>query len=250
MDRGKPLIGVVSDRRLLEPHHFHMVGEKYLRALVDAAEVYPVALPSLTEGFDILEILDHVDGIFLPGSQSNVEPHRYNGTHSKPGTWHDRERDQGVLSLIPAVVQAGLPLFAVCRGFQEVNVAFGGTLHQLVHEVPGYLMHKENPDDSLEVQYGPSHEVIFVPGGLLESITRKNRVTVNSLHSQAVDQLADGLSVEATADDGLIEAFVVENSPGFTLGVQWHPEWLVRDNEVSTAIFQAFGVACRSHQSR
>jgi putative glutamine amidotransferase len=250
MDRGKPLIGVVSDRRLLEPHHFHMVGEKYLRALVDAAEVYPVTLPSLTEGFDILDILDRVDGIFLPGSQSNVEPHRYDGTPSKPGTWHDPERDQGTLSLIPAVVQAGLPLFAVCRGFQELNVAYGGSLHQLVHEVPGYHMHKENPDDPIEIQYGPSHEVTFTPGGLLESIIGKNSVMVNSLHSQAVDQLADGLSVEATADDGLIEAFVVENSPGFTLGVQWHPEWLVRDNEVSTAIFQAFGGACRSHQSR
>jgi putative glutamine amidotransferase len=249
MKSSKPLIGVVSDRRLLETHHFHMVGEKYLRALVNAAEVYPVALPSLGEEFDILTILDHVDGIFFPGSQSNMEPHRYEGTPSKPDTWHDPERDHGVLDLIPAVVQAGIPMFAVCRGFQEMNVAFGGTLHQVVHEMPDYHMHKENPDDPLDVQYGPSHEVTFTPGGLLESITGMKSVMVNSLHSQAVDHLADGLKVEANADDGLIEAFVVDNSPGFTLGVQWHPEWKVLDNETSTAIFRVFGDACRSYQT-
>jgi len=246
MKRRKPVIGVASDRRLLGLHHFHMVGEKYLRALIDAAEVYPVTLPSFAEGFDILEVLDRVDGIFLPGSPSNIEPHRYEGTPSKPGTWHDPERDHGVLDLIPAVVQAGLPLFAVCRGFQEVNVAYGGTLHQLVHEVPGYEMHKENPGHSIEVQYGPSHEVTFTSGGLLESITGKKGARVNSLHSQGVDRLADGLSVEANAGDGLIEAFVIENSPGFNLSLQWHPEWQVQDNEVSMALFQAFGEACRN----
>jgi putative glutamine amidotransferase len=250
MKRSKPLIGVVSDRRLLEPHHFHMVGEKYLRALVGASGVYPVALPSLTEDFDVQEILDRLDGIFLPGSPSNVEPHHYDGTPSIPGTRHDPERDHGTLPLIPAVVRAGIPLFAVCRGFQEMNVAFGGSLHQLVHEIPGYRVHKENPDDPIEIQYGPSHEVTFTPGSLLESITGKNCATVNSLHSQAINQLAEGLLIQATAEDGLVEAFVVDKAPGFTLGVQWHPEWQVQNDEVSTAIFHAFGEACRSYRSR
>ncbi len=154
-----------------------------------------------------------------------------------------------LILLIPAAVDLGLPLFAVCRGFQEMNVAFGGTLHQLVHEVPGYQVHKENPDDSLDVQYGPSHKVSFARGGLLQKITGQPDATVNSLHSQAVDRLADGLSVEATADDDLIEGFVVKDAPAFALGIQWHPEWQVHANETSTAVFRAFGEACRKYRA-
>jgi putative glutamine amidotransferase len=247
--RKKPVIGVVSDRRLLKNHHFHMVGEKYLRALIIGAGSYPVALPSFSDGFDVLEILDRLDGLFLPGSPSNVAPNHYKGKTSRPGTWHDPERDEVALPLIPAVVRAGIPLFAVCRGFQEMNVAFGGTLHQHIHEVPGYRNHKENSDEPLDVQYGPSHEVNFVPGGLLAGITNRQSTMVNSLHSQAIDRLADGLEAEAFADDGLVEAFVVRDAPGFTLGIQWHPEWMVQDNEVSLSIFQAFGEACRTYQT-
>jgi putative glutamine amidotransferase len=250
MGAEKPLVGVVSDRRQIDAaHYFHMIGEKYLHALADAADVYPVGLPSLADGFDLVEILGRLDGLFLPGSPSNLEPKHYRGDSSKPGTWHDPERDIAALPLIPAAVESGLPLFAVCRGFQEMNVAYGGTLHQLVHEVPGYRMHKENPDDPLEVQYGPSHTVSFARGGLLEDITGHAGATVNSLHSQAVDRIADGLIVEATAEDGLVEAFVVKDAPAFALGIQWHPEWQVSANEESTAIFRAFGDACRKYRA-
>ena len=246
MSIEKPLVGVVSDRRQIDAaHYFQLVGEKYLQALVDAAGVYPVALPSLPEGLDVVEILGRLDGLFLTGNPSNIEPDCYRGRPSKAGTLHDPERDAATLPLIPAAVEAGVPLFAVCRGFQEMNVAFGGTLHQLVHEVPGYHIHKENSDDPLDVQYGPSHKVSFAPGGLLQKITGQPDATVNSLHSQAVDRLADGLSVEATADDGLIEGFVVKDAPAFALGVQWHPEWQIHADEASTAIFRAFGDACR-----
>jgi putative glutamine amidotransferase len=250
MPVNKALVAVVSDRRQInESHYFHMVGEKYLQALISASGVYPVALPSFADDFEVAEILSQVDGLFLPGSPSNVEPKNYNGHPSTPGTWLDRERDAAALPLIPAAVQSGLPLFAVCRGFQEMNVAFGGTLHQLVHEVSGYRIHKENPEDPLDVQYGPSHTVSFASGGLLQEITGQADATVNSLHSQAIDQLGDGLSIEATADDGLIEAFVVKDAPGFTLGLQWHPEWQFHDNQTSTAIFRAFGDACRKRQA-
>jgi putative glutamine amidotransferase len=253
MQRKKPLIGVVSDRRLVKNHHFHMVGEKYLQALIVGAGVYPVAMPvampSLSDGFDVLDILDRLHGLFLPGSPSNIAPEQYNGEAIRPGTWLDPERDEVALPLIPAAIRAGIPLFAVCRGFQEVNVAFGGTLHQHIHEVPGYRHHKENSDDSLDAQYGPVHEVNFVPDGLLAKVTNQQSTVVNSLHSQAVDRLADGLDVEATADDGLVEAFVVRDAPGFTLGIQWHPEWMVQDNDVSLSIFQAFGEACQTYQS-
>jgi len=247
---GHPLVGVVSDRREIGPHPFHMAGEKYLSALALAGEVYPVGLPLLNEGFDVLDIMGRLDGLFLPGSPSNVEPHHYLGDPSDPGTWHDPERDLAALALIPAALRVGMPVLAVCRGFQEMNVVFGGTLHQKVHEVPGYRLHKENPEDPIEVQYGPSHRVTFEPGGLLQSITGAEGAVVNSLHSQAVDRLGEELRVEARAEDGLIEAFVVEGAPGFNLAVQWHPEWQVMRNPESLALFRAFGQACAAYRDR
>ena len=247
---NRPLVGVISDRRMQGPHPFHMVGEKYLQAIADGADAYPVALPSLAEGFDVLDILDRLDGLFLTGSPSNVEPNHYMGNPSEPGTWHDPESDLTALALIPAAIRVGMPLIAVCRGFQEMNVAFGGTLHQLVHELPQYHIHKENPEDPLDVQYGPTHDVEFTPGGLLQRITGKTGIMVNSLHSQGVDRLGGELEVEAVADDGLIEGFTVKDAPGFALAMQWHPEWRVLDNPDSTKIFRAYGDACRAYRLR
>jgi len=246
--RDRPLVGVIADRRVLGDHAYHLAGEKYLAALVKASVVYPVILPAIIEDIDVPEILEEFDGLFLTGSPSNVEPHHYMGDPSEPDTWHDPERDQKALALIPAALRAAMPLFAVCRGFQEMNVAFGGSLHQLVHEVPGYRVHKENPDDPLDKMYGPVHQVLFEKGGLLEQVTGEQEVAVNSLHSQGIDRLASELQVEAVADDGLIEAFVVRNAPGYTLAVQWHPEWEVMNNPVSTAIFSSFGDACRDYR--
>jgi putative glutamine amidotransferase len=245
----RPLIGVISDRRQLGHHPFHVVGEKYLAAIVQGAGGYPVSLPVLGDDFDVAEILGRLDGLMLTGSPSNVEPKQYQGTPSRPGTLHDPERDQAALALIPAAVKAGLPLIAICRGFQEMNVAFGGTLHQAVHELPGFGNHKEDTTQPLDQQYGPSHEVRFTPGGLLEKISGSLGAIVNSVHSQGVDRLADALAVEAVAPDGLIEAFVVRDAPGFTLAVQWHPEWKVRDNELSMAMFGAFGEAARRYRA-
>ncbi len=250
MTAEHPVVGVVSDRRLVGPHPFHMVGEKYLQAVWDGAEAYPVSLPSLAGDFDVPAILHRLDGLLLTGSPSNIEPRHYLGDPSEPGTWHDPERDIASLALIPAAIREGMPLLAICRGFQEMNVAFGGTLHQKVHEVPGHRLHKENPDDPLDVQYGPSHEVMFEPDGLLARLTGRPGATVNSLHAQGVDRLGEELVVDARADDGLIEAFVVRDAPGFNLSVQWHPEWRVRDNPVSLALFQAFGQACRAYRDR
>jgi putative glutamine amidotransferase len=248
MPGERPLIGVISDRRMQGPHPFHMVGEKYLQAITDGSRAYPVALPSLGNGFDVLDILDRLDGLYLTGSPSNVEPHHYMGEPSEPGTWHDPERDLAALALIPATIRMGMPLLAICRGFQEMNVAFGGTLHQKVHEQPRYNVHKENPEDPLEVQYGPAHTVEFTRGSLLEQITGERTAHVNSVHSQGVDRLGEGLQVEAVAEDGLIEAFTVKDARGFSLGVQWHPEWKALDNPVSAAIFTEFGNACRAYR--
>jgi len=227
-----------------------MVGEKYITAIRDGAHAIPFLIPALGNSIDLDEVLTRVDGILLTGSLSNVEPHHYQGEKSHPGTLHDPERDATSLPLIEKALEAGIPLFAVCRGFQEMNVVLGGTLHQRVHEVAGYHSHKENPDDPLDVQYGPSHEVCLVEGGVLRELAGSDTVMVNSLHSQAVARLADGVTVEAVADDGLVEGFRVDGAKSFALAVQWHPEWKVTNNKFSMAIFEAFGNACRDYASQ
>jgi putative glutamine amidotransferase len=245
VSRSKPLIGIPADRRVLGPHPFHCVGEKYIAAVAEGADAVPVLIPSLGEVI-LDEILGSVDGILLTGSPSNVEPQRYAGPPSDPDTWHDPHRDATTLPLIPRVVAAGLPLFAICRGFQEMNVAYGGTLWQKVQEVPGFADHRENKEDPLEVQYAPVHEVELVPGGALHRIAGAGRVRVNSLHSQGVQRLGDKLTIEAVAPDGVVEAFAVTGAPTFALAVQWHPEWQVMKNDFSRAMFAAFGAACRN----
>jgi putative glutamine amidotransferase len=241
----RPLIGLPADRRMIGPHPFHAVGEKYARAVLDAAAGLPLLIPSLADELKLDELVERLDGLLFTGSPSNVEPHHYEGPPSRPGTLHDPARDATTLPLIRKAVRAGVPVLGICRGFQEVNVAFGGSLYQRVHEVAGYLDHRDDETQPLEVQYGPAHEVILETGGLLHSLAGADRVQVNSLHWQGIERLGPGLAVEARATDGLVEAFRVEGAPRFALAVQWHPEWKVMDNPLSRALFAAFGAACR-----
>ncbi len=220
-----------------------MVGEKYIEAIVRGAEAVPVLVPALGSEIDLPSLLEACDGLLLTGSASNVEPHHYGGPASTPGTLHDANRDATTLPLIPRAVAAGLPVLAICRGFQEMNVAYGGTLHQQLHEVPGNLDHRDDESQPLEVQYGPAHEVLLEPGGELEKIAGVSRLNVNSLHWQGVQKLGRGLTVEARAADGVIEAFSVTGSSGFSMGLQWHPEWQFAKDPFSRALFAAFGAA-------
>ncbi len=232
-------------------HPFHMVGEKYARAVMEAAEAAPVLIPSLAEELGFDELLERLDGLLFTGSPSNVEPHHYQGTPSAPGTLHDPARDATTLPLIRKAVHAGVPVFGICRGFQEMNVAFGGTLHQRLHELPGHLDHRDDESQPLDLQYGPAHEVTLEPQGMLRSLTNADRIQVNSLHSQGIDRLGAELAVEARAPDGVIEAFRVRAAARFALAVQWHPEWKAMSNPFSRALFAAFGRASRERaQSR
>jgi putative glutamine amidotransferase len=240
-----PLIGIPADRRLFGKHYFHMVGEKYIEAVAQGANAVPVLVPALGSEIDLPSLLDACDGLLLTGSASNVEPHHYGGPASEPGTLHDPNRDATTLPLIPRAVAAGLPVLAICRGFQEMNVAYGGTLHQRLHEVPGHLDHREDESLPLDVQYGPAHEVLLEPGGALRSIAGQDRLQVNSLHWQGIQTLGKELAVEARAPDGVVEAFRVAGAPSFALSVQWHPEWQFASNPFSRALFTAFGEASR-----
>ncbi len=254
---SRPVIGIPADRRLLGLHPFHAVGEKYIHAVARASDALPMLVPVLPEPLDPDEWLGRVDGLLLTGSPSNVEPRRYGGGPSDPGTLHDPERDATTLAVIPRALELGVPLLGICRGFQEINVALGGSLWQKVHEVPGMLDHREDKTAPLEVQYGPAHDVYIEPGGVLARCLpgngdglRGGAVRVNSVHGQGVRTLAAGLRVEARAPDGLIEAFSVPVSEAFAVAVQWHPEWRVMGNEFSVALFAAFGDAARRRAAR
>ena len=248
---ARPLVGIIGNAYLMNDQYpTHTGGAMNSDAVANVANCLPVVIPTDPRYMSVEELIETFDGFVLTGARANVHPEEYGETATKAYGDFDRARDAIVLPLVRNCVELGLPFLGVCRGFQELNVAFGGTLHQRVHEIPGYLVHKENPDDPLDVQYGPSHKVDFTPGGLLADLTGLRRVTVNSLHSQAVNTVGEELEVVATAEDGLVEAFVIKGAPGFSLGVQWHPEWRVTESPVSMAIFAAFGDACRQYRLR
>lgn len=242
-----PTVGVSADTTMMGPHRAHVAGEKYLSAVLEGAGALALVVPALGERQACEAIVGALDGLLLTGSHSNVEPERYGGAASAPGTLHDPARDATTLPLMRAALDAGVPVLAICRGFQEMNVVFGGTLHQAVHTVDGYSDHRENQHDALDAQYGPAHPIRLVPGSLLHSLAPgAGEFSVNSLHAQGIDRLGTGLVVEAFAPDGLIEAVSVAQARTFALGVQWHPEWKHASDPLSAAIFRAFGEACRA----
>ncbi len=247
---SRPIIGVVADVRPVDGQNFHMAQGKYLRAIWDAAAGFPVILPAFGAALDPAEIIAGLDGLLLTGCVSNIEPWRYGGPAEPPCDPYDPARDATVLPLIPAAFSVGLPILAICRGFQELNVALGGTLEPRLHELPGRLDHRAPYDQPLAAQYAPVHSVSLASGGALAALAGTSEIRVNSLHWQGIDRLADGLAVEATATDGTIEGVRVADAPGFALGVQWHPEWEAMKSPFSRALFEAFGDAARARRAR
>ncbi|MBS0967755.1 gamma-glutamyl-gamma-aminobutyrate hydrolase [Chimaeribacter arupi] len=241
---NRPIVGVVMCRECIEGHYTQTVEEKYLDA-VFAAGGLPVALPQVlaSQPYALDSVIARLDGIFLTGSPSNIEPHHYGEEGIEE--WIDPGRDKLALTLIRSVLDQRLPLFAACRGMQELVVATGGALHRQVHNEPGFMDHREDLSQSADIQYGPAHPVIVEPGGLLESLLPGTPLfEVNSLHGQGTRRLSPSLRVEASAPDGLVEAVSVRDHP-FALGVQWHPEWRIEENPVSRQLFEAFICACR-----
>lgn len=243
---GKPVVLIPACNRLYGHHVYHMAGKKYADA-VRLAGCQPLIVPSAAPD-ELDALLQFAHGVLLTGSPSNVHPRHFAEDVLDPSLPLDPDRDAWTLPLIPQAIERGMPLFAICRGFQEVNVALGGSLHQAVHKVGRYNDHRENEDLPVDAQYEPSHPVEVAPGGLLEHIVGAPRFEVNSLHGQGVNRLAPGLRVEARAPDGLIEAFSPERARGFMLGLQWHPEWQAAENPVSCKLFAAFGDAARAYR--
>lgn len=245
---ARPLVLVPSCQRRVGDHPAHAVGEKYVEA-VRLAGAVPLVVPGAAAD-EIDRLLELADGVFLTGSPSNVHPRHFDEPVHDPRLPLDPARDAWTLPLIPRALERGVPLLAVCRGFQEMNVALGGSLHQALHEQPGLRDHREDDTQPLDRQYAPAHAVRVAAGGVLAQVLGgAGDIVVNSLHGQGVRRLGAGLRVEATAPDGVIEAFSRADAPAFNLGVQWHPEWKAADNRVSMALFAAFGAACRARRA-
>ena len=223
----------------------YLYGTKYIKAINDHTNCAGVLIPAINDELLNGSILDKLDGFLLTGSLSNVHPDRYNEELIDEKLMVDESRDRFVFSMIDAILEREIPLFAICRGFQEMNVAFGGTLYQDLDRDSSYKDHDFKRDDPLEIQYGVSHKVSFVNNGLLHQITGFESAEVNSLHAQGVQELGDGLTIDAVSDDGLIEAFTVDGAQGFNLSVQWHPEWKPEISSTSISLFNYFGNACK-----
>ncbi len=244
-DSHSPLIGIPVCARDLDGHPFHMVGEKYITGVGLGAGGLPMLIPALGEAFDPRDLVRRLDGLLVTGSPSNVAVDLYGGAPDRPHSPQDPKRDATTLPLIRAAVEDGLPLFCICRGIQELNVAFGGTLHTRVHEQQLAALDHRAPQGEMEVKYGLRHAVELAPDSEIARLVGSRRIEVNSLHWQAIDRLAERLVVEGRAPDGVIEAVRVADARSFALGVQWHPEWQVLQNPVSVALFRAFGDAAR-----
>lgn len=251
MQKPPPLIWLPMDHRLLGDHDhkapFLVLGEKYARAITVGARAQPVLFP-LADEPQISDLLGLVDGVMLTGSPSNVHPRHFEQSVSDPALPLDPARDSLTLALVKACLAQKVPLFGVCRGFQEINVALGGSLHQRVHQVPGLMDHREPSDSPIAQQYAPRHEVRFTADSRFARWAGGLSAQVNSLHGQGIARLAPGLRAVGHAPDGLVEAFEVEGAASFACAVQWHPEWHCWETPFYSAIFEAFGQACRERQ--
>lgn len=246
----KPIVLLPADVKPIGEHPFHAVGQKYILAVAQAAQATPLLIPAISEHLNMDDLLASADGILFTGSPANIHPSHFGQAVHNAELPLDPARDALTLKLMRAAIDAGVPVLAICRGFQELNVAYGGSLHQAVQEQAGKNDHREPKELPFDSQYAVSHSVNLVKNGQLARIVGTQNMMVNSLHGQGIDRLGAGLTIEAHAPDGLIEAISVENAKTFALGVQWHPEWKVMENPQYRAIFEAFGTACKARMLR
>ena len=226
-------------------HDYQVMTVKYIRPLVDHAACVPLLAPTCFGTNDIEQYLSMVDGVYLTGAGSNIDPTLYSQQNLTPEKQQDIGRDTFDFPLIHTALKMGLPLFAICRGMQEINVAFGGDLHQKLYAVPTKNDHREDSDGPIDQQYADAHQVRFEHDSWIAKLLGKEEISVNSLHGQAIKNLGKGVRVLGRAEDTAIETIDLPNFPQFTLGVQWHPEWKAAHNPNSVKIYTAFGDACR-----
>ncbi len=247
---SKPVVGVIGNAHLIENRFMvQAVGERNLRAVAEVADALPLMFAGVPDITDIAALLDVVDGILLTGARANVHPSRFSTEPHPRHEPYDPNRDDVALTLAEICVTRGIPIFGVCRGLQEMNVAFGGSLHPEIRELPGRINHRMPRLDSGEIH--PDHTVVFAdrhdvrltPDGTFARLLGCDTIRVNSLHGQGILEPGKRVVVEGIAEDGTIEAIRIADAPGFALGVQWHAEYDPQRNPINRALFRAFGAA-------
>jgi putative glutamine amidotransferase len=253
--RKIPVVGVIGSLHLMEGKFpAQRVGERNLRAVAEAAGALPLMFAGTLEITDIGALLDSVDGILLTGARANVHPSLFGHEAHPSSEPYDQARDALALSLVEACVARGVPLFGICRGVQEMNVAYGGSLHPEIQDLPGRLNHRAprlpngefHPDT--QVVFADRHDVRLTPGGVFAKLLGTECIRVNSLHGQGILEPGKRIVVEGVAEDGTVEAIRVAEARGFALGVQWHAEYDAQRNPINRKLFEAFGAALLKHQ--
>ena len=246
----RPVVGVIANAHRVENRFTaQIVGERNLRAVAEVAGALPVIFAGSPDITDIGALLEVVDGVLLTGARANVHPTRFQTEAHPRHEPYDEARDALALALVEVCVARGVPIFGVCRGFQEMNVAFGGSLHPEIRELPGRMNHRMPRLDTGEIHPDPAvifadrHDVHLVPGGAFAQLFGQETIRVNSLHGQGILEPGTRVVVEGVAEDGTIEAIRIADAPGFALGVQWHAEHDPQHNAVNRALFEAFGAA-------
>ena len=242
----QPIVAIVADTAEFDGYPWHCAKNQYLAAVFEVTGVLPLIVPAFGDAIDFAALLERVDGIYLSGAKTNVHPSHYGAHASTAHEPYDRARDATSLPLIQAAIEKGVPVFAICRGIQEMNVALGGSLSTEIQEFEGRDDHREPKTDDRDVRFADRHGVTTRAGGCIESIIG-SEAQVNSLHRQAISELAPRLQVEAQAEDGTIEAVSVIDAKAYAVGVQWHPEYWAQSDDTSRRLFEAFGDAVREY---
>lgn len=248
----KPLVGISCCTKLFGTYGTpnHAASDTYVQAVEKVMGAVPILIPASGDSADVETLVSRLDGVILTGSRSNVQPRLYEGRPHPEGTPEDEKRDATTMRLIRAAIRAGIPLFAICRGLQELNVALGGSLHQRLQDLAGRMDHSTPLHPNARIRIGKAHQVRVVPGSWLHRLTGLGSLNVNSLHNQGIDRLGAGLAEEAVAPDGTIEAVRLPAATALTIGVQWHPEYDIATDAVSRKLFAAFGAAVRGRSDQ
>ncbi|WP_418591702.1 gamma-glutamyl-gamma-aminobutyrate hydrolase family protein [Ponticoccus sp. (in: a-proteobacteria)] len=242
----RPIVGIIGNQHLINDQYpAHAGGAMNSEAVARVADCMPLLIPADPRFVSIPELLEACDGFLLTGGRANVHPEEYGEASTEAHGSYDRARDAIVLPLVRACVERGQPVFGICRGFQEVNVAMGGTLYPEIRDLPGRMNHRMPPDGTLEEKFALRHKVTLTEGGVFHRLWGATEVMTNTLHGQGIKQPGKRVVIEGQAPDGTPEAIHVEGAKGFTLSVQWHPEWDAANDPVSRPLFQAFGAAVR-----
>lgn len=250
MHKTRLVIGIPMDEKQLEGSPSYVIMGKYVKAVLEVVGAVPILLPPLAAQSPYQEWLSMIDGLVLSGSASDIHPKRYGDTIKNPKSFFDENRDETNFHLIHEAKNMGMPILGICRGFQEINVALGGTLHQSIHQTEKLMDHREIESDDPDISYGENHKITAVVGGVLNKITNKEEWQVNSLHDQGIDRLATPLQAEAYAEDGLVEAFSLKDKSSFILATQWHIEWKAHADPCSQKILKAFANACIEYSTK